>query len=202
MSRLILQIRGTSGSGKTTAMKRLLELINPKPVKMSPNGKRVRAYRGSYRGYSVVVLGDYTIGAGGCDTIPKIDEVIELVREYSKPKTIVAFEGLLLAHSWGAMGEFAHEKYGEAYVNAFLDTPVETCFARVLQRRAEKGDDTPPERYEKIQRNVYADFHRVELCWNRVQARGGQRLRIPHKRSVQWVQKYLDNWIDSQGVLE
>jgi hypothetical protein len=197
---VILQIRGTSGSGKTTMVKHLLKQIVPTVVEWSENKKRARVYAGKYLGHKIFILGDYTIGAGGCDTIPKIEQVIDLVDRYATkyPEAIVVFEGLLLAHSWGAMGEYAHAKFGERYINAFLDTPEDTCLARVLHRRQQKsGGDTNPERHEKIEKNVRADYYRVYLCWKRVKARGGIREKVPHEDSTNWLDNRLKAYIDS-----
>lgn len=182
----LLQLRGTSGSGKTTAMKALMDEIDAKPIMFNEKGTKATVYRGAFDEYDdvkVYVLGDYSPhrSAGGCDTIPTVQEVIDLIEKLSKPGTLIVFEGLLLAHSWGAMGEYAHEKYGPRYLNAFLDTPVETCLERVVQRRASKGRDTEGDRAEKIEKNVRADYYRVELCYERVVARGGKRVDIDHK---------------------
>lgn len=184
-SSAVVQLRGTSGSGKTTAMKHLLEKIDAEPVAMNERMTKNTVYRGTLQnGIVVYVLGDYSPhrSAGGCDTIPSVQEVIDLVEKYgSKKNSLVVLEGLLLAHSWGALGEYAHERWGERYVNAFLDTPMETCLARVAERRAGKGRETEGDRAAKIEKNIRDDYYRVELCYKRVVARGGVRVDIPHK---------------------
>lgn len=184
----LLQLRGTSGSGKTTAMKKLIDVIGAKPIAMNDRMTKNEVYRGSFVGYDdvkVYILGDYSPhrSAGGCDTIPTVQQVIDLVEKYSKAKTLIVFEGLLLAHSWGAMGEYAHEKFGPRYINAFLDTPEDLCLERVVQRRASKGRDTEGDRAAKIEKNVRADYYRVQLCYERVVARGGKRVDINHKKA-------------------
>lgn len=186
----VIQLRGTSGSGKTTAMKHMLELTRAEPLVYSttrsrnPAHQKVLVYKGRLDGARVYVLGDYSPhrNAGGCDTIPKIQEVIDLAKIYgTRRRSVLLLEGLLLAHSWGAFGEFAHEAFGERYINAFLDTPVEKCLRRVVKRRAARGQETEGARAEKIEKNVYADFHRVELCYDRVVNRGGVRVDIAHR---------------------
>lgn len=207
---MILQLRGTSGSGKTTLMKQVMADANCEPFRYAPAVrskpvKKVRVYKGTWGELPLYVFGDYSIGAGGCDNIPTVQEVIDLLDEFATPThkkrdAIICFEGLLLAHSWGALGEFAHEHYGNRYFNVFLDTPKEVCLARVLQRRAEKGGDTPPDRLAKIEKNVIADHYRVELCWKRVLARGGQRLMIPHKKPYPHVRVLLDSFMNEQRL--
>lgn len=198
----IIQVRGTSGSGKSTAVKNLLanlhHLREDRVITTSRGGKKVRAYSGTLweNGGGVVVLGDYGEGrtAGGCDTIPSIQETAELVDQYGRQAgTLVVLEGLLLSHSWGALGEYIHPIWGERYINAFLDTPVDTCLERVLYRRAGRGDETTADREAKIEKNVREDYHRVDLCWERVSARGGVRLRLPHQTSKEALRLLASN---------
>lgn len=207
---MILQIRATSGGGKTTLMRKLYAVANCKPVKveiMTRGGEKVLLSLGDWDKVPFYVVGPYDMtpgSTGGCDRISKIEDVIKLVDKAAK-KThspdgwhtgIVAFEGLLLAHSWGAMGEFLHEKYGPRYINAFIDTPVETCYENVLKRRAGSGsDNTDVDRITKIRKNVFDDYHRVELCYKRVVARGGVRIDIPYKHAYKATADYLDQWV-------
>lgn len=193
VSSAVVQLRGTSGSGKTTAMHALFKTLQDiKPVKFADaRAAKVRVYKGSLwdgEGSSIdtYVLGDYSPerSAGGCDTIPTVQETIDLIEEYgSRKNSIVVFEGLLLAHSWGALGEYVHPRWGERYVNAFLDTPVEKCIARVTKRRASKGRETDGDRAVKIEKNIRDDYYRVQLCYTRVEARGGVRVDIDHTKA-------------------
>jgi hypothetical protein len=113
-----------------------------------------------------------------------VQQTIDLIERYgSRPNSIVVFEGLLLAHSWGALGEYVHPRWGERYVNAFLDTPVETCIERVTERRASKGRETEGDRAAKIEKNIRDDYYRVELCRRRVVDRGGVLVDIDHTKA-------------------
>ena len=197
-SSAIVQLRGTSGSGKTTAMRYLFDKIKAKPIEMNDRMTKNVAYKGHMdfevpdgckdaERVDVYVLGDYhpARSAGGCDTIPSVQQVIDLVEKYgSRKNSIVVLEGLLLAHSWGALGEYVHPRWGERYINAFLDTPVETCIARVTQRRAGKGRETEGDRAAKIEKNIRDDYYRVELCYDRVVDRGGVRVDIRHRQAT------------------
>jgi uridine kinase len=191
VSSALVQLRGTSGSGKTTAMHAFMKSIGAKPIEMNDRMTKNTVYRGRIdlaedKYVHAYVLGDYSPhrSAGGCDTIPSVQQVIDLVEKYgSRRGSVVVFEGLLLAHSWGALGEYVHPRWGKRYVNAFLDTPVETCIERVTARRAAKGRGTEGDRAEKIEKNIRDDYYRVELCHKRVIDRGGVLVDIRHKRA-------------------
>jgi hypothetical protein len=210
---VILQIRATSGGGKTTVMRHLYELAGCKPEKVqkTARGQKTLINKGHWGIYPFYVIGPYdSAGTGGCDRISKIEDVIALVDEVAAPshapkgchRAIVCFEGLLLAHSWGQMGEFLHAKYGDRYMNAFIDTSVEQCYKNVLKRRAASGaDNTDKARTEKIKKNVVADHYRVELAHKRVIARGGRLIDVPYKTAPQFVEDYLNTWVEIQEVL-
>jgi hypothetical protein len=210
---VILQIRATSGGGKTTVMRHLFGIACCEPVKVqkTARGQKVLINQGDWRGYPFYVIGPYDAeGTGGCDRISKIEEVVALVDSVAKPthdkrgnhSGIVCFEGLLLAHSWGQMGEHLHARYGDRYMNAFIDTSVEQCYKNVLKRRKAAGaDNTDKERTEKIHKNVVADHHRVALAHKRVIARGGRLIDVPYKTAPQFVENYLNEWVDIQEVL-
>jgi hypothetical protein len=206
---VILQIRATSGGGKTTLMRALYEAAGCKPLKqetMKRGGAKTLLSDGAWNGVPFYVVGPYDVeGTGGCDRIATIDQVIKLVDNVASKtqaadgvhhRAIIAFEGLLLAHSWGALGEFIHEKYGPRYINAFIDTDVKTCYKNVLARRANgpRAGNVDPERLAKIKKNVYDDYHRVELCYARVIARGGIRVDIPYRTAYESTAALLDKW--------
>lgn len=203
---MILQIRATSGGGKTTLMRYLMDLARCKPFHVSEKGKPL-IYRGDWQGYRFYVIGPYDKeGTGGCDRISEISQVIELV-DMVAAKThasngnhtaIVCFEGLLLAHSWGAMGEHLHEQYSERYMNAFIDTSVEQCYANVLKRRPDNTDET---RLAKIKKNVVADHYRVELAHKRVLARGGRLVDVPYAGSGPFMKQFICDWVETQEIL-
>lgn len=195
---MILQIRATSGGGKTTAARYLYERANCAPKVFE--GKKPLINRGDWNGHEFFMIGPYDKpGTGGCDRISKIEQVVGLVDRCAKrsPEAIVVFEGLLLAHSWGQMGEFIHAKYGRRYVNAFIDTSVVQCLANVITRRGIAGaDNTDAARIAKITKNVYDDYHRVELAYSRVVKRGGLRIDVPYLTSGPDLEAYITAWCE------
>ena len=200
---MILQIRATSGGGKTTAARYLFDLANCKPVVF--DGKKPVINKGNWNGHDFYMIGPYDKpGTGGCDRISKVEQVVQLVQRCADkgPDAIVCFEGLLLAHSWGQMGEALHARYGRRYVNAFIDTSVEQCLANVLKRRAAAGaDNTDEARIAKITKNVYDDYYRVELAYARVVNRGGYRIDIPYAASGPSLAAHISAYVECRKAL-
>jgi hypothetical protein len=79
------------------------------------------------------VLGSYRSVCGGMDTVGDAATGIEMVERYAL-RGDVLHEGLLQSTYYGAPGK-ASEQYGDRYVFAFLDTPIDICLERVCQRR-------------------------------------------------------------------
>jgi hypothetical protein len=88
-------------------------------------------------GYFTYVLGSYENTCGGMDTVGTAQEVMGLLDKYSQLGNII-FEGLLQSTYYGSMGLHSR-KYGGDYIYAFLDTPIELCLERVVERRKTSG---------------------------------------------------------------
>lgn len=145
----ILNIRGTSGSGKSTAVRALMALaseVTPHMADASFGKKRKNPLWYSLdfpRHSSVAVLGHYGADCGGCDTLPTYDFIMGLIRACHEDGFHVVYEGLLLSHDkkqTKALWEWLGQK--EFAVLELTET-VETCLASVRERRARKG--APPE---------------------------------------------------------
>lgn len=203
---MIVHIRSTSGGGKTTAMRALMQRAGVGPPRALPlqSGATTVIQAGQWQGNPFYVIGPYDKpGTGGCDRIKLVSDVVRLVQQLAGARNsnaIVAFEGLLLAHSWGQMGETLHPMYRHRYYNFFLDTPRETCIANVLQRRLNKGDTNPPDRVEKITKNIEADYYRVELAHKRVLTRGGNRVDVNWVNSGAEIASHIDAWCEAKKL--
>ena len=214
---MIVHIRATSGGGKTTATRYLLECAKTRPSNYQlESGAKTQVNIGAWKQHPFVCIGPYDKpGTGGCDRIKLVTDVTSAVCQFADDKArewrpdetdpdkpwIVVFEGLLLAHSWGHMGETLHPKYGRRYHNMFIDTTVERCLANVLQRRLDRGDSNDdPERMAKIEKNVYDDYHRVELAYKRVVARGGWRYDVPFANSGPDIAEHISAWCEAQTL--
>ncbi len=180
-----VNLRGTNGSGKTTVARALLEESKAVPTKYE--GKKVRIYEGTLDGRKFVILGSYETTCGGCDTIPSVNEVADLLEEYydSEEDGIVFFEGLMISHMLGTVAASLQEVIHRTYL-LFLDTPLETCIERVIKRRHERLDFR-----EFDPKNVIKDFKAVKSCLNRAEDNNWNVVEIDHKNALQVVREFI-----------
>lgn len=138
---MILQVRGTSGSGKTTVMRQLMERLGVWEAYYIPGKKRPLFYQSAFANKEkwprCVVLGHYESPCGGCDTIGSARQVYELAQSFSQGETIL-MEGLLLSEDskWTPMFRDKHE-----VKVFFLTTSLERCLAQIKGRRQEVGNE-------------------------------------------------------------
>jgi ABC-type dipeptide/oligopeptide/nickel transport system ATPase component len=144
---MILNIRGTSGSGKSTAVRAIMALsTNIMPIKADPvilgkKRKNPLAYLMECGGARVGVMGHYAADCGGCDTLPNYELTFELIKERHRDGYHVLFEGLLVAHDkkqCKALWEWLGRK---DFAILELTETLETCLSSVRERRARKGAD-------------------------------------------------------------
>jgi hypothetical protein len=150
----IVNIRGTSGSGKTTVVNRVMELLREREkvekdtlLWLEMGGKqRVVGHRIG----PVFVAGRYSTTCGGCDTMSwkgAADDVCALVLAQAAQGPVV-FEGLMVS-GWGT-GRLKDlwEAAGRNLHVIQLTTPLEDCLASVQARRAAraaaKGEEAKP----------------------------------------------------------
>lgn len=142
---MIITIRGTSGSGKSTVVKRLMDLPG---ISVQPFFKEGRRQPISYllttddpEFKPIAVLGHYEIACGGCDTIHSLDEIFQLVRNAHAAGQHVLFEGVMM-YAEANRTISLHQDTGALLVIG-LDTPLEECLKGVQARRTAKGNPEP-----------------------------------------------------------
>lgn len=131
---MIVQVRGTSGSGKTTVIRRVLEQF-PIEEKFYVKGRRQPLYYRLSNG--VALLGHYESTCGGCDNVGSAKAVYDLVIQVSKDYDDVLCEGLLLSEDckWTSQMDNPYP--------IFLTTPIDTCVDQLKSRRLEAGNTKP-----------------------------------------------------------
>lgn len=160
MRSISYQLRGTSGTGKTTVARHLMQLAGAVPVDLPSDlkfwaqelGQSVNKpllYEGDLFGVPFKIIGCYRNTNGGCDTIRKVGITAALVEHFlgvhdaEGKGGVVFFEGLMISHMLGTVGEMQFRTGQDRNILAFLDTPLEVCLERVKQRRLEAGNTKP-----------------------------------------------------------
>jgi len=136
----VINIRSTSGGGKTTTVRGIMKKGKVTPIRV-PTNKNPEAYRVDIKNVSspVYVLGSYENQCGGMDTVQTQDEICNLIRKYAA-KGHVLVEGLLMSHTFGRYASLDRELHAKGihFIWAILDTPLELCLQRVTERREAK----------------------------------------------------------------
>jgi hypothetical protein len=151
----IINPRGTSGSGKTTAVKEVMRRLGqdsglglahhasarkrplyysfPHPVRQPD------PLLGAGHG-RVIVMGHYETACGGCDTITELDYLFDLVSGLADQGADIIMEGLLLS---GEVRRTVELSQRHPLFVLGLDTGIEQCVRGVESRRLARGDERP-----------------------------------------------------------
>ena len=141
----IIQVRGTSGSGKSTVMRAVMKQLGEFHGVTVAGRKQPMYYQLDWRhgsskpvGFDLCVLGHYATACGGCDTIGSAKAVIELI-DSMKHWDVILCEGLLLSEDVKNTLTLPIDRLKVL----FLTTPLDTCLERIKGRRATAGNDKP-----------------------------------------------------------
>ena len=140
---MIVNPRGTSGSGKTELVRRIAADYGwGRSGRVEPVYRRGRERPIAYRlrhplgGRPLAVLGHYEATSGGCDTISAadggMDEAFRLAGGYAADGHDVLLEGLLLSGEHVRSAALARE-HGLHVLR--LDTPLDRCIRNVIARQ-------------------------------------------------------------------
>ena len=144
----IVNIRGTSGSGKTylvrEVMRAALSVSGPsRTIDVAHPDKHNKFLLTGYEfpGANLSVIGNYLADCGGCDKFSwkgAADWVMSAVMAEAINGRNVLFEGLMVS-SWSLPRFQALEKVAPVKV-IVLSTPLEECLEAIRQRRLSKGN--------------------------------------------------------------
>lgn len=190
-------LRGTNGSGKTHVARALLKLSKGvRDTRFShPKSKKILAYKGHLLEHPFILLGSYETQCGGCDTIPSVQIVADLLTQLRDDDGLVFYEGLMISHMIGTVGA-AVKDWGDDHMMGFLDTPVETCIQRVRDRRLEKGNTKPFD----PNKTLVKDYHAVQSAKRNAIAAGFQVVTIAHQVAVDDVLAHLEALLYPSGA--
>lgn len=132
----VINLRGTSGSGKTYIVKQILAHGNWSRWTDS-DGKILGYYNESNRW---AIVGSYETPCGGCDTIKTQAEVKSRIYMLLQWGYNVLFEGLVISTITQGWLDFANSIKPQANTMfCYLNTPIETCIQQVRSRRESNG---------------------------------------------------------------
>lgn len=147
---MIINIRGTNGSGKTT-LARAFQAENAQtvnltqfhaPTKCDPERmKWVTGELSTIAGVGTVIcVGSYSQVQGGLDTVSSFDAQQAAVQAAAGMADHVICEGILASTVAGSWLKFFKRLDPDHRVGIiYLQTPVETCLARIRERQERAG---------------------------------------------------------------
>lgn len=135
---LIIQVRGTSGSGKTTVMREIMESMGQWNTGYMEGRRNPLWYSSVSEWPKTHIVGSYASNCGGCDTIHGYALLIKTVEELYKLGNVL-MEGLLLSEDVKQTLTLLPRKLKIVY----LSTEVDECINRVKKRRLLAGNEKP-----------------------------------------------------------
>jgi hypothetical protein len=205
---MMIQLRGASGSGKSTVGYHLLHtyphvpvwkadwrktsgLPSRQPLESYPISKtpKVSAYR---LPGGLVVAGRYPDGprggTGGLDSFRPLEQVYQWLMELATTSRYVYFESLMLAHSMFPVLKYADAIGKDNVIYGFLDTPFEVCVKRMLAR-VKPGT-------ESSTKTLQEQFAKMKYLRRRYDELGYRCLTIPYVDQVDTVETLfrLEGW--------
>lgn len=160
---MIINVRGTSGTGKSTLIRRVMDCYPTKTRVMAEARKQPIGYICSGPGLkSLGVIGHYETPCGGCDTIAEMDRIFDLVRKTDDAGMNVLFEGLLISADVNRTAAL-HEE-GRHMLVVALSTPIDVCIESVNARRRARNPDLGPVK----EKNTISKFRGVQKSMDRL----------------------------------
>lgn len=187
-SDMVIQIRGTSGSGKTWVMRQVMEYAlggSLQPQYVEGRKKPQHYWIDDELGNEYVVLGHYEATCGGCDNIGSAPKVFELIQEVERiySHVVIFCEGLLLSEDskWTPQMDDVRVLY--------LTTPVEKCIEQIKARREAAGNTKSLNESNTRNRVVVIERSRVKLNSAEVITR-----RCPSKQALSVIQGWIEDF--------
>lgn len=185
---MIINIRGTSGSGKSTIAKKVMSLYRGPHIRYFEEGRRQPIGYACHRensGKPLAVIGHYEIACGGTDTISGYEKIFALIRKAHESGMDVLYEGLLLSGDvkWAAK---LHED-GLPLLVIGLNVPIEVCLDAVNTRRHAKKPDALPVNPA----NTMAKHRSTKLGLDRLSSMGVRTAWCTRTEAFNLIQKEL-----------
>lgn len=181
---MIINLRGPCGAGKTTLVKRVMELYTKTLTRREDGRKQPLGYLMTSKrdeAKKLAIIGHYEGPTGGSDPIAGSQgygKLYDLVKQ-SAVRYDTLYEGLLISEDTKQTRMVLNDLPVIEYHAIFLDTSLEVCLQSVAQRRAEGGRNySKPLNVENVTgkweglRRTYAKMSAMQLqhknlhiCW-------------------------------------
>lgn len=132
---MIIFVKGTSGSGKSTGIRNILSGYDMVPEfkegRKQPIGYDIK----NKNGENIHLMGHYETACGGCDSISDgLDYIFDIIRKKDDEGSHVIAEGLLMSQEVNRTAALAVDEGREVVVFG-MDIPIEKCLESVNGRR-------------------------------------------------------------------
>jgi predicted kinase len=193
---LVINIRGTHGSGKSTIVKAILDRYDCGSEPMKVEGeKKPQGYQVSSKAFGkLFIVGPYETACGGCDAIQPFDKIFPRVEEYAQQGHVI-FEGALVSTSGIGRIKRCVELYGNNFVAAFMDTPLDVCLERIKKRREARGNTKPLN-----PKNTTNKWNCVQSSIKKIEAVGARTAIIDYRNAVPQILGMLINAHNASSV--
>lgn len=181
---MIIQIAGTSGSGKSFLMEKLLAKCKLAPM-YEAGRKTPIAYLASLKGAAQFhVIGSYeTDGTTkGCDTIRNVEDIYRLLRALSLGGANVVFEGLFVMNQTRGPQLAADRPVTVLQ----LTTPLAVCKVGIDARRAVRGEG-PLDKMD----NTKSNHRRAEKYCASMREAGARVIKVDRDAALELLIKLL-----------
>jgi hypothetical protein len=154
---MIINIRSTGGSGKSTLVKRIMARYSARTPHYTDGRRRpffnVCTHPKAGR-LDLLVPGHYEVACGGCDTLKSPQQVYDIIREHGiNMHRDVLFEGIIVGDDFKRAAALA-EEFGDDFRVIVLSTPIDECLRSIGERRTAKGNDKPLDPTNTVNRDA------------------------------------------------
>lgn len=194
---MIIQIAGTSGSGKSHLVRDFMSWIDANGGALTERRVGSRATPLGYdvclpkaggsrpRGASLHIVGAYDSPTGGCDTIRDVVQLYDLILEEHNKGIDILYEGLFVMNH--TRGPKLVEQVDGAMVVLQLTTPFATCVNSINNRRDARGEGKLVNK-----ENTRSNFVRAENYCKKMAAAGAGVIKVRRDQGLDTLLELLE----------